>query len=189
MNATTGDTVIPYPALVRRAMPEDIDSLLLFVPQILAETTLQPVSMLKVEDLIEKCVTGRGGSIAGIIDGPDGVDAGIGLAFCESETSDIPFIRAIWCGLHPSVRKHPSNPDDPRAHYGRMMFEFARWCHDGLERQAGHKILLQFDIATRTMLGAKMRLYQRNLTQIGASFAFGATGEFVAQKISEAETV
>lgn len=176
----------PYPTLVRRATPADIDSLLLFVPQVLEETSLLPVSMIKIEALIERCATQQSGAIAGIIEGEDGnVDAGIGLAFCESETSDIPFIKAVWCGLHPGVRKHPANPNDPRAHYGRTLFEFARWCHEGLERAAGHPILLQFDLLTRTMLGAKMRLYERNLKQVGATYAFGVSGEFVTQKIED----
>lgn len=178
--------MISYPSLVRRATTRDIDPLLVFVPQVLAETSLLPVSAVKIEELIERCVTGRGGSIAGVIDGQDGgIDAGVGLSFCESETSDIPYIRALWCGLHPSIRRHPTDPDDPRAHYGRTLFEFARWCHAGLERAAGHPILLQFDIVTRSMLGAKMRLYQRNLQQVGASFAFGAAGEFVEQEMPD----
>ena len=180
--------MISYPSIVRRATPEDIDGLLLLVPQILAETTLQPVSLDKVEQLIERCVYQQGGSIAGVIDGEDGlIDASVGLTFCESETSDVPFIRAVWCGLHPSVRKQPSNPDDPRAHYGRTLFHFASWCHENLERVAGHPVLLQFDIATKTMLSAKMRLFQRNLTQTGAIFALGAVGDFAAQKLPETE--
>lgn len=179
--------MISYPSLVRRATPEDIDGLLLLVPQILEETTLQPVSLAKVEQLIERCVYQQGGSVAGVIDGEDGlIDASVGLTFCESETSDIPFIRATWCGLHPIVRRQPTNPDDPRAHYGRTLFQFAHWCHENLEQAAGHPILLQFDIATKNMLSAKMRLYQRNLVQTGATFAFGAVGDFTPQKI-EAE--
>lgn len=179
--------MISYPHLVRRATPDDIDSLLLFVPQVLEETSLQPISMVKIEQLIEKCCHQKSGSIAGIIDSEDGVAASVGLSFCESETSDVPFIKAIWCGLHPSIRKQPVNPNDPRGHYGRTLFEFARWCHANLEKAAGHPIVLTFDLATRNMLSAKMRLYQRNLQQVGASFAFGATGDFVEQKVSEIE--
>lgn len=176
--------MISYPSLVRRATPEDIDPLLVFVPQILAETTLQPISMIKLEEMIERCCYQRSGSIAGIVDGPDGsVDAGVGLTFCESEVSDVPFVRVIWLGLHPNVRKQPSDPNDPKAHYGKMLFQFTRWCHENLERVAGHPILLTFDLATRSMLSAKLRLYQRNLTQVGAIFAFGAPGAFVEQKI------
>lgn len=178
--------MINYPSLVRRATPEDIDSLLLLVPQILAETTIQPVSMAKVESLIERCVNQQGGSIAGVIDGDDGmIDASVGLTFCESETSDIPYVRAVWLGLHPGVRKQPTNPDDPKAHYGRTLFQFSRWFHENLERVAGHPILFQVDISTKTMLSAKMRLLQRNLVQTGAIFSLGAVGDFSPQKVEE----
>ncbi len=181
-------TSTPYPPLVRRATPEDIDPLLIFVPQVLTESTLLPISLEKIEKLIERCAHQRGGAVAGIIDGPDGgIDASLGLAFCESETSDVPYIRAVWMGLHPTVRKLPNDPGDPRAHSGRTLIEFAKWCHEGLERAAGHPILIQFDLATRTMLTAKMRLFARNLQQVGASYGFGAAGTFVEQKPEEAE--
>lgn len=180
-------------------MPEDIDSLLLFVPQILSETSILPVSHEKIERLIERCANREYGSVAGIIDGEDGgIDGSVGLAFSESDTSDVPFLRAVWIGLHPTVRApdpvsrvgiNMGSADIPRAHYGRALFDFARWCHAGLERIAGHPILLQFDITTRTTLGAKMRLFQRNLSQVGASFAFDTTTDFTAQKIGEADEI
>ena len=184
----------PYPNLVRRASPEDIDSLLLFVPQVLSETSLLPVSMSKIVDVVERCAYQRSGAIAGIIDGEEGIDGSVGLAFCEAETSDVPFIKIVWCGLHPNVRRIPATRDgkpfgpeggvaDPRGHYGRVLLQFSRWCHEGLEQVAGHPVHIQFDILTTAGLGAKMGLFQRNLTQIGASFAFGPQGEFVAQKV------
>lgn len=171
---------------VRRATPADIDALYLFVPQVLSETTILPLSQTKVEILIERCAYQIGGAVAGIIDGVDGqIDASIGLAFASTDTSDEPYISAVWCGLHPSVRRQPSNPNDPRGHYGRKLFEFAKWCHSGLERAAGKPILMRFDVLTRQFLGPKMGLYQRNLTQVGASFAFGASGVFTAQEVAE----
>jgi hypothetical protein len=172
---------------VRRATPDDIDALQLFVPQVLAETTILPLSDDKVERLIERCANQRDGSIAGIIDGADGqIDASIGLAFAQSEISDEPYITAVWCGLHSSIRRHPGDENSPKVHYGRRLFQFAQWCHANLEQAAGKPILMQFDLATRAFLGPKMRLYQRNLVQVGASFAFGATGEFRQQEVAEA---
>ena len=180
---------VAYPPMVRRAGPDDIESLLLFVPQILEETTLLPLSPVKIERLVERCATQENCAIAGIIDGEDGIDASVGLVMSELETSDTRYIRAAWCGLHPTVRKRPAIADDPRGHYGRMLFEFARWCHAGMERNAGHPILVQFDVATRTFLGAKIGLYERSLRQVGASFAFGSAGEFLAQGVGDVEGV
>lgn len=166
---------------VRRATSEDVDALLAFVPLVLSETSLLPLSPEKLERLIERCAAQESGAIAGIIDGPDGVDASVGLVFTESEVSDTPFVRAVWFGLHPNVRRQPSNPKDARAHYGRRLFEFSCWCHQSLEKVAGHPILMQFDLLSRSALTAKMGLYERNLQQVGAVFAIGATGDFKAK--------
>lgn len=173
---------------VRPATPNDIDALRVFVPEILSETTILPLSAEKIEILIDRCAHGDSGAFAGIIDGPHGIDASIGLAFVESETSDIPYISAVWCGLAPAARKKPANSDDPRAHYGRRLFDFARWFHAGMQEAAGHSILVKFDLLTLQNLTPKMGLYQRNLTQVGASFAFGVAGSFVTQEMpAEAE--
>lgn len=176
---------------VRSATPDDIDALYLFVPMILGETSILPLSMTKIEQLIERCAHRRGGAIAGIIDGEDGaIDASIGLVFTDSETSDEPYIQAAWCGLHPSVRRRPTGEKRqphlsvPREHYGRRLFEFARWVHGTLEQSAGHPIFMRFDVLTLEDLAPKMGLYQRNLTQIGACFAFGASGTFKAQQVA-----
>jgi hypothetical protein len=176
----------PYPTLVRIATPEDFDELSLFVPQVLGENSILPVSSTKIEAQIERCVNRVDGAIAGIIDGEDGIDAGIGLAFCESDLSDIPYVRAVWCGLHPNARRRrPASEADPRGHYGNMLIEFTKWCHESLEQIAGHPILYQLDILTIKALAAKVRLYQRGLTQIGASFGLGANGEFFTQDEAE----
>lgn len=166
---------------VRRAGPDDIADLLLFVPRVLNENSLLPLSSVKVDRLVERCARCEGGAIAGIIDGPERVDASIGLAFTETDISDEPYLRVVWFGLHPSVRHHPGKEHAPQAHYGRRLFDFAEWCHGRLERYAERPILLQFDILTRTGLTAKMRLYQRRLEQVGAMFAFGHQGQFYQQ--------
>lgn len=169
---------------VRRATPADTTVLMDVVPLILAETSVLPPSDQKIQALVERCACRIDGAIAGIIDGPDGmVDATIGLAFTDSDTSDEPYISAVWCGLSPGARKLPSKPDDPRAHYGRSLFEFARWFHGALEEKGQKRILVRWDLTTLEFLQPKMGLYQRNLTQIGAIFALGATGAFKPQPV------
>lgn len=169
---------------VRRATPADSAVLMDFVPLVLAETSVLPLSDLKIQALVERCACQVGGAIAGIIDGDEGtVDASIGLAFTESDTSDDLYIKAVWCGLHPSVRKLPTKVDDRRAHYGRSLFEFAKWFHNALEEKAGRGILMRFDVETLEALFPKIGLYQRNLTQVGAIFALGAVGTFKPQPV------
>lgn len=173
--------IVSYPSGVRRATEDDIDALSLIVPQLLAESTLLPVSAQKVERLIERCAMRQGGSIAGVIDGPDGIDASIGLDVAESDVSDHRYVRALWLGLHPHIRKEPPSPDDPRSNHGRRLFDFARWYHGMLEQQAGHPILMQFDVATKTALGPKLGFYERNATSVGATFAYLSGGAFLAR--------
>jgi len=171
------------PYKVRRAAPEDTEALTSLVPLIVAETSLLPPSMEKIGRLIDRCVNMRGGAIAGVIDGPSGViDASVGLAFTQDEVSDEPYITAVWFGLHPAARKRVSrDQEDPRAHYGRKLFEFTKWAHAALEGAAGKPILMRFDLLTATDLGPKMGLYQRHAKQVGGIFALGALGEFRPQ--------
>jgi hypothetical protein len=164
--------IVQYPSGVRRATEEDIDELYLMVPQLLAESTLLPVSAQKVEKLIERCAMRQGGAIAGIIDGPDGIDASIGLDVVESDVSDHRYVRAIWLGLHPNLRSAPPPQRDPRSNHGRRLFDFAKWYHGMLEQQAGHPVLMQFDVATKAGLGPKLGFYERNVTPVGATFAY-----------------
>lgn len=175
---------------VRAATPDDIDALYTFVPMVLGETSLLPLSPSKIEDLIVRCCHRHGGAIAGIIDGKDGaIEASIGLALTESDTSDEKYISAIWCGLHPSLWQRPTNerreirPETPRDHYGRRLFQFARWCHEALEKAAEKPILMRVDLLTTQQLWPKLGLYQRNMPQVGASFAFGASGAFKPQAV------
>lgn len=178
--------VMQYPSGVRRATEEDIDGLYLMVPQLLAETTLLPVSSHKVEKLIERCALRQGGAIAGIIDGPDGIDASVGLDVAESDVSDHRYVRALWLGLHPNLRTTSLPQGDPRGNHGRRLFDFAKWYHGMLEQQAGHPVLMQFEVATRTALGPKLGFYERNATPVGETFAYLSGGKFLARNVEAA---
>jgi hypothetical protein len=175
---------VEYPHPVRRATEDDIDALCLMVPRLLEETNLLPVSATKIQRLIERCAMREGGAIAGIIDGPDGIDASVGLDVAESDISDHRFIRSIWLGIHPDLRENPPGHGDQRANHGRRLFDFARWYHAKLEQSAGHPILMQFDVATRVELGPKLGLYERNALPVGASFAYLSSGSFLAHDVA-----
>ena len=176
----------PYPACVRKATEADIDELFLLVPQLLSETMLLPVSSQRAEKLVERCAMGEGGAIAGIIDGPDGIDASVGLDVAESDVSDHKYVRVRWLGLHPNLRTAPAAHGDPRSNHGRRLFEFAKWYHSALEQQAGHPVLMQFDLATRAALGPKLGFYERNATPVGAVFAYLSGGAFLARGDADA---
>ena len=175
-----------YPSVVRRATEDDIDALYLVVPRFLEETNLLPVSTAKIQRLIERCAMREGGAIAGIIDGPDGIDGSIGLDVAESDVSDRRYVRGIWLGLHPDLRANPPRQGGPRANLGRRLFEFARWYHGQLEQQAGYPILMQFDVTTRVALGPKLGFFERNAMPVGAIFAYLSNGSFLAQNAEAA---
>jgi hypothetical protein len=177
---------VQYPDGVRRATVDDIDELCLMVPQLLAETTVLPVSTEKVATLIKRCVLREGGSIVGVIDGPDGIDASVGLDVADSDVSDERYVRGLWLGLHPGLRAKPAPHGDPRANHGRRLFEFARWYHDMLEKAAGNSILMQFALATTVNMESKMGFYHRNATPIGATFAYLTGGEFLRREVETA---
>jgi hypothetical protein len=177
---------VECPLSVRRATEADIDELFLLVPRLLQETSLLPVSSMKILNLVERCCTRQGGAIAGIVYGPDGIDGTIGLDVAESEVSDHRYVRAIWLGLHPDLAENPPKQGDPRGQIGRRLFEFARWYHNHLEEEAGHPVLMQFDVTTRVSLGRKVGLYERNATPVGATFAYVSRGQFLTPGIVEA---
>ena len=173
---------------VRRATDIDVEPLIELVPQILAESEVLPLSPTKIQALIERCCHQQGGAIAGVIDGDHGaIDASIGMAFVESPVSDVPFISVVWCGLSPSARQLPAaiKGDDkhPRQHYGRRLFDFARWAHEGIEKMSGHPVIMRWDVQTREDLWPKMGLYSRHVPQVGGYFALGAIGSFKPQVV------
>lgn len=171
---------------VRKATPSDVAALKTLVPQILAESEVLALSSDKIEELVIRCCERRDGSIAGVIDGDRGaVNASIGMTFTESLVSDEQYIAVVWCGIAPAVRRlsEETKPheNDPRRHYSRTLFDFARWAHDGLERAAGHRIIMRWDVLTLEDLMPKMGLFSRQVPQVGAYFALGARGTFKPQ--------
>jgi hypothetical protein len=171
---------------VRRATDIDVEVLAELVPQILAESEVLPLSVSKIQALVERCCLQKGGAIAGVIDGDAGaIDASIGMTFVESPISDQQYISVVWCGLSPMARQLPdnvkSNDKHPRQHYGRRLFDFARWAHEGIERAYGQPVIMRWDVLTRENLTPKMGLYSRHVPQIGAYYGLGAIGVFKPQ--------
>lgn len=159
------------PQGVRRASPADYDALLAAALNCYAENALQPVSHAKVGEIVRRCVE-QDQSIAGIIDGPAGLEASVGLSIASFDYSDERHLRCLWLGVEPAHRKTP---------HGVKLMEFAQWAQSVLE------VPLYLDLTTVETLQSKMHLYLRTAPQVGAFFAFGAVpeGQFNQSRVGD----
>src|SRR5690242_5751156 len=94
---------------VHVATPEDKSPLLAFAIMIKAEDALQEVSNEKVGVMVDRCIQ-RDRAIAGVIKGPLGIEASIGLWIEELDYSDDVHLRVKWVGTHPACRKSGHGP-------------------------------------------------------------------------------
>lgn len=142
---------------VRGATQDDAEILLRHVVPIYSEGALQPISTAKIELLVQRCID-RDGAIAGIIDGPDGIEASIGLAVESFEYSDHAHLAGKWLGVAPAFR---------RVNHASRLIQFAKWASTAMS------VPLHLSITTATELEPKLLLYQRQIPQCGAFFAWG----------------
>lgn len=157
----------PNPFNVRRAVPADADALFAFLMEhYYRESALQPVSEKKVRANIRRCVEMDRG-IAGVIDGEDGIEASIGLAFEEYNYTDESHVEGLWLGVHGDHRNTQHAPN---------LLKFAKWVWQGLD------IPMFLEVLTADRLMGKMRLFQRQVPQIGAVFACGVGEGFYRQR-------
>lgn len=145
------------PYNVRPAMPDDAEALVRHVIPIFSEGALQPVSVFKIEALVKRCID-RDGAIAGIIDGPGGIEASIGLVRDSFEYSDQIHLAGKWLGVAPEFR---------RVNHASTLLQFARWASTAMS------VPLHISVITATELEQKLLSYQRQIPQCGASFAWG----------------
>lgn len=155
------DTVNPFG--VRRAVPVDQASLLDFVLPMLSEESLQPVSPSRVLGMVKRA-TQQDGAIAGIIDGADGIEASIGLLVDRYAYTEQEHVRVTWAFVHPEYRK---------SEHAQNLMAFAKWACEQLGATRGYNVPLIYELLTRTDLVGKMKLVQRSLPQVGATFAWG----------------
>ena len=142
---------------VRIANPADGDTLYAHLLNLHGENAIAPLNPVKARVAVQSMVSQRGG-ISGIIDGEKGIEASIGLFLNQPFYSDAWHLEEVWNFVH---------PDHRRTTHAKRLLEFGKWCADRL------KVPLFASILTTTRLAPKMRLYQRQLKQVGATFAHG----------------
>ncbi len=155
------------PFEVRRADATDAPRLFDFLLPLYVEVALQPVSATKLRTMVERCAGGDR-AMAGLIEGPAGIEASIALAIEEFDYTDAEHLRIKWAFVYPAFRR--------MNHLHRLM-QFAAWCYEGMLAMSPAAMPLIGDILTVDELEPKMRLYQRSLPQVGAMFALGCVPE------------
>lgn len=147
---------------VRLAREPDEDAVYRLLLELYAENALLPMSEAKVRATIRKGTRGEGG-IVGVIDGPSGIEASIGMAFSQFWYTDATHLNELWCFVH---------PDHRQSTHAKRLIEFGKWCADRLS-SSGPRVPLLLGIVTRHRLLPKLRLFQRQAPQVGALFMHG----------------
>lgn len=157
----------PYcPGNVRVGTIEDAASLyFLLVEDLRAANDMgYPVSHKKVAATIGACLRGESG-IVGLIDGPDGIVAAIGIQASQPWYSDRWLLSETFVFVHPDFRKGTG--------YGDDLMKFAEWHKADMSSRIGEEIDLERSVMSFKRLPAKMRFWGRYGKQIGAIYLTG----------------
>lgn len=164
------------------ARPEDGEAIFALLKIMHPESGLAPMSEPKVRAVVARCAERRQGSLAGVIEGPNGLEASIGLTLSQWWYSDDWHMEEGWNFVHPAHRrktlKHNGGTTPPSSH-SRRLIEFAKWAAD----EVGVPLLT--GVLTTKRLEPKLRLFQRQLPQVGALFLHASPmpqGDFAPQR-------
>lgn len=158
------------PFNVRRADADDYDQLLFQALYIVREDAVQPVSEVKIADMVRRCCN-MDGALAGVVDGHDGsIFGSVGLVLDQLPFSDADHLAARWLGTSEIYRRMLKK----KRGYGRdylgvaaRLVRFAKWAADSMEMP------LLLDVLTTRSLEPKLNGFSRQLRQVGATFAWG----------------
>lgn len=142
---------------VRVARPDEVDAIYNLLLELHAENglfTLDPAKSRKtIVDLLDPS---RG--VIGVIEGPNGLEGSIGLFLTAwYYTTDL-HLSEFWNFVKPECR---------RSTHAKRLIEFGKWVADDLG------VPLHMGIVTTSRAEAKMRLYRRQLKQVGGYFLHG----------------
>lgn len=147
---------------VRLANEADAPALLHFVLPLFVEGAAQSVSEAKVAALVARC-TQRARGIAGIITGPAGIEASVGLTIDEADYTEESHVMVRWLGVLPAVRK---------SNLGARLMGFVRWFHSSLTALDSPMPVFLSSLVT-TDLKSKVLLLQRQAPMVGVVHALG----------------
>lgn len=150
---------------VRRAVQGDEERVFTFLRGLHAENGMVPMSDDKVMGMINRGThQAPPGVMIGLIEGDKGIEASIGLVLSQWWYADRWHLEELWNYVGPPYRKST---------HCKRLIGFAKWCAEQLTENGKEPIPLLMGIITKQDLEQKMRLYQRQMPQIGALFGYG----------------
>lgn len=157
---------------VRMANASDADAIYNFLLELNKENAVFSLSEKRARAAIRSCLEpdpeeGELGGVIGIIDKGKGIEACVGLRPTQMWYTAEWFLDELWNFVHPDYR---------RSDYAKRLIEFSKWSASNIG------LPLVMGIVTRKRLEPKIRLYQRQMAQIGAYFIYGKQFEDMFQQ-------
>lgn len=145
------------PSNVRLARPDEGDAIYQLLLGLYDENGTFSIDPVKTRLRIEEMLDPAHG-VVGIIEGPGGPEATVGLVINSHWYSSDPVLAELWNYVL---------PDHRRSTHAKSLIEFGKWASDSLG------IPLLMDILSTTRTAAKERLYRRQLEHVGSYFMHG----------------
>ena len=120
-----------------------------------------PIAKPKIEKFVRAACTGNGG-IAGVIDGPSGLVASVGVFLNQPWYTEAWTLSTHWLYVDPAYRAS-----------GRLsaaLFKFALQHRRDLSRLSGMALGLDISFVSKKRVAARTRLWRRYAPQHGAMF-------------------
>lgn len=150
--------MIERPKSVRIATKKDEQNIFDLLCRLWDENALFSMSPEKVLDAIRHGTRHEGG-IIGIIDDKNGNPiASVGLGISQYWYSQEYFLEEKWIFVSPEHRK---------SDHAKNLIDFAKWCSENMN------LILNMGIISTHRTEAKIILYKKRMTQVGAFFMHG----------------
>ena len=131
-----------------------------------AENGFNPLCSEKVNAVIREATHKKGGVI-GLVWGPKGIEASTGLRISEWWYSDRVHLEELWTFVGKDFR---------RTSHAKSLLKFQKDFSEKMTLAMDYRVNLFTGVLTKIQMEAKVRLYQRELPQVGALFMYGGQG-------------
>ena len=144
------------PTIVRIATPADEEEIMRLMLAAFAEQPTFELNEDKIRTKIRQA-TQREGGVIGVIDGPKGLEGYLFAQLAQYWYTDEWHLEELSNFVHPDHR-HPG--------HAKALIEFAKWFAEQMS------VPLLMGILSTKRLEAKIRLYTRQVRQVGAVFIY-----------------